>query len=685
MKEQYDAMFKDMMETLPPSSAKPFKRLIEIYDYSIIEKVKEFKDNSHNFTPDEWKEYKEQHKDEPILILNMIQDKNCPSKIVNEIVGDAIIRIHSSFSLTDYDICKIAPIHHELPEDFMYEIIDIDQRHSDGDFLISVHENLGIYPEKNIKYLCKFLVNNIDDSSFVEAISDSFLTLEDIAEDIFNKIIDKDFLIKLAKLSLLKPDANNIRTCIVNSNLLDVNNHEDEELINELFEEGLICKKLNKATSQIIQYYFDSFTNIDVEEYDFNDNEIFDILDQAIRKQFSTALEYDLMSKILSSTNKINANSIYCDDILKSIIMHTESESIMNLVLTLPFSKLMYLAANDNLTPEVIKKLTEIFFNDGVKGKEDDVILSNGDFNVILGHSLLRYTFPDECYKYLIIDAMEHHYDELATIASSDYTPECFLNDIMYHCVKNIEFKTKSIDVEMPMYKTIAMFQETPFNLDELVQTDLKLIFLSKINLAKRQGLIDNDICDLLLECCSTHFKDFYIIDYKMDSITFSKNLSYDHTLSDNESILLENDHLLSTVIDTIKFTSQKECDKVADVVKKLFSEIETNSNFLKSIFEEAGECFSGFIKDAYKETTIQPHDYSKYSDGNLKKAFLNFGDIVCLWAFEGNYVAKMLEFYQKMPEQLRLYTELKNEINKRNLDLKSDIEKLYEIDFLPF
>jgi hypothetical protein len=281
---------------------------------------------------------------------------------------------------------------------------------------------------------------------------------------------------------------------------------------------------------------------------------------------------------------------------------------------------------------------------------------------------------------------MEHHHDELTTIASSDYTPECFLNDMAYHCVRNIEFKTKSIDVEMPMYKTIAMFQEIPFNLDELVQTDLKLIFLSKINLAKRQGLIDNDICDLLQECCSTHFKDFYTINYRTDDITFSKNLSYDHTLSDNESILLENDLLLSTVVDTIKFTSQKECDKVADAVKKLFSEIETSSNFLKSIFEEAGECFSGFIKDAYKEITIQPNDYSKYSDGNLKKTFLNFGDMAnCLWAFEGNYTANMLEFYQKMPEQLRLYTELQNEINKRNLDLKSDIEKLYEIDFLPF
>jgi hypothetical protein len=608
MQEKYNDFFKELGNLFPMSSSR-FDNLLDNFSYTKLCDIDYIDNNFKKFTKEQWEEYYIKYEGDALLLLNMINKESCPNDIVIKVVQQ-LLPLATTPESSELEICRLACVYHELPEDLLYDVIS---KHP-TEFVVFVSDHTDKLPIKNINTICKYISEYPELFKLDAKISYTADYRIAFINKIFERVENKNFLLDLIKDHSAQFDNDFIRTFVVNNKLFDTNDSKDVELIDELFSDGLVYNLLNKVTPQIIEYFVNNFANFDFET--FEDEEIFAIIVNVAINHLSDAIEYDLVRKYLSAQQ--NPNSVITSDaelVIANILQYTNNEEVMKLGTNLSMNEVLWVTENKNAPLHILKLCAEKIIDGYINKKEHgtlgyDFYYSN--YPEVLMKLSAKIAFSDSHYED-IIDKCTYHYLTLA-IASSPLTPTKHIEHLINKCLKDTE-------------NQIGLTKN-----DGVIYQNVSVILAAKINLLKREGLIGDNSIEI-----------------------------------DTFQNLQASDNYLTFSLKCGDITSLEECEEVVTALKSSFSTIDTDSDKLKTIFDSAGNNAYKYIKDIYEKSLIKPNDFSKHTTEQLKKdieIFLNISSEEGYFSIPD--FVQQLVFYKKLPELVDLFENFKAECNKR-------------------
>ena len=163
MSKEYKDMFEELKKMFPRLSYR-FDELSTHFDNSTLENINFINFNERTLTDEQWQEYYNKHKDNTLLIFNMIEKKNCPINIVEDAVKrvmnlstNIFLKISFGKAAIGHDVspATINKIMETDPIDLAYFICDnnISQRNLENVQIVDIVSVINILWMRNIDWV----------------------------------------------------------------------------------------------------------------------------------------------------------------------------------------------------------------------------------------------------------------------------------------------------------------------------------------------------------------------------------------------------------------------------------------------------------------------------------------------------------------------------------------------------
>ena len=260
VKQEHIEMFNKLKKDFPNIEHQLDEIELQFCD-KIYEIVNYLFKNCDNFTYDNWQDMFFKYRDVSIMKLAMLKTGKCPDEIAENLIFNSPFLLSSktpNFNFDDIDTAIVDEVlRFNLSKSTLYDIFKLEPSH----FLFKAYHSQGKtvvsnMSQSSINAFCEFVVDNIHLFDCNSTIS----TFE--LEHLFEDLADKEFLLYLLDKMGQSPEYEKIRSFCINNQTLSLDNKEDVELMDELFDSANL-RYINVYTPKTIDYIAKHVANID--------------------------------------------------------------------------------------------------------------------------------------------------------------------------------------------------------------------------------------------------------------------------------------------------------------------------------------------------------------------------------------------------------------------------------------